>query len=231
MPSMNSIRRKLAIATTASLVVALPLGLAACGGSSSTTTSTNASATTTSGGAGTGTGTTGSAPTGAGASRFKAMRECLQKNGITLPQHTPGQRPQGGPGGFLGGGAAGGGAGGPKLPSGVTRAQYETAIKKCGGGAFRGGGFRGGAGARLRSPAFKQALTKFASCMRENGVNVPAPNTSGGGPVFDTKGIDTASAQFKAAEAKCRSDLTSAFRRPGGAPPAGGASGGEASTG
>jgi hypothetical protein len=212
MPHMNSIRRQLAIAATASLAVALALGLAACGGSGSTTTttttststSTSASATTPSRGAD----TTGSGPTGAGASRFKAMRECLQKNGITLPQHTSGQRPQGGPGGFLGGGAA---AGAPKLPSGVSRAQYEAALKKCGGGAFPG------RGARLQSPAFKQALTKFAACMRENGVNVPAPNTSGSGPIFDTKGIDTASSQFRTAESKCRSQLTSAFRRPGGA--------------
>ena len=33
--------------------------------------------------------------------------------------------------------------------------------------------------------------------MRENGVNLPAPNTSGNGPVFNTKGIDTSSATFK----------------------------------
>ncbi len=214
MPQMHSIRRKLAIAATTSLVVALPLGLAACGGSGSTTT-TNASATTSSGG----TGTTGSGPTGASAGRFKALRECLQKNGITLPQRTPGQRPPGGPagaGGFLGGGAGGAG---PKLPSGVTRAQYEAAIKKCGGGAVAGG-----AAARLKSPAYLAALTKFAACMRENGVNVPAPNTSGNGPVFDTKGIDTSSSQFRAAESKCRSDLTSAFHRGSGAdrPPSGG---------
>ena len=115
--------------------------------------------------------------------------------------------------------ARGGGTGGPKLPSGVTRAQYEAAIKKCGGGAFAGG-----ATARLKNPAFLAALTKFAACMRENGVNVPAPNTSGNGPVFDTKGIDTSSSQFRAAESKCRSDLTSAFHRGSGAdrPPSGG---------
>ncbi len=81
----------------------------------------------------------------------------------------------------------------------------------------------------MNSPAYKAALTKFAACMRENGVNVPAPNTSGNGPIFNTKGIDTHSAQFKAAEKKCQSLLT---RRsgvhparwpgsaPGGGPPA-----------
>ena len=147
--------------------------------------------------------------TGAGAARFKALRECLQKNGITLPQRTPGQR-RGAPGagGFLGAGR------GPQLPKGVTRAQYEAAVKKCGGAAFAG------AGGRINSPAAKQGFTKFAECMRENGVNVPEPNTSGHGPIFDTKGIDTASTQFKSAEAKCASDLRGVFRRgTGGGPP------------
>ncbi|HEY5344408.1 MAG TPA: hypothetical protein VIJ66_12225 [Solirubrobacteraceae bacterium] len=103
----------------------------------------------------------------------------------------------------------------------MTRAQYEAALKKCGGGTFG----RGGA-ARFAGPTFKTALAKFATCLRQNGVNVPAPNTSGNGPVFDTKGIDTSSAQFKTAEAKCQSDLSDALRRgaragaggPGGSP-------------
>jgi hypothetical protein len=182
------------------------LGLAACGGSSSAnSTSTNASATTPRG-------ATGGGATGPRGARFKALRECLQKNGITLPQRPSGQRegPPGGPSGprgFLGGG----GAGGPQLPSGVSRAQFQAAIAKCGGGAFAG------RGSRLKSPAYLAALTKFAACMREHGVNVPTPNTSGSGPIFSTKGIDTASAQFRAAELKCRSDLADGLRRGPGA--------------
>jgi hypothetical protein len=216
-------------ATAVLLVLLLAcLGLAACGsssGSSSSTTSASASTTGTSGSPGT-TGTPGApgapgAPStgGAHSGRFAAIRECLQKNGITLPQRAPGQgRPPGGAGGSLGG------AGGPQLPKGVTRAQYEAALKKCGGGNFAGRA--GGGGTRFKSPAFQAALAKFASCLRENGVNVPAPNTSGKGPVFDTKGINTSSAQFKAAEVKCQSDLRAAFRRGGaaggaGAPPRG----------
>jgi hypothetical protein len=216
-------------ATTIVIVAGLLLaclGLAACGESSSTTsTSANASATAPRGvtGAGAGTGATGP-----GRARFQAVRECLQKNGVTLPQRPPGQRggrPGGpsGPGGSLGGG---GGTGGPQLPNGVTRAQLQAAIKKCGaGGQFRRGG------ARLKSPAYKTALAKYATCLRQNGVNVPAPNTSGEGPVFNTKGIDTKSAQFEAAEKKCQSILAAAFRRtsgtdgpssaPGGGPPRG----------
>jgi hypothetical protein len=140
-----------------------------------------------------------------------------------LPRRTPGTRPRGGTGGFLGGGAA------RALPKGVTRAQYEAAIKKCGGGA---GGFAGG-GPRFNSAAGKQALAKFATCMHENGVNVPAPNTSGKGPIFNTKGLNTGSASFKAAETKCASDLRGAFgARPGGAgTPAGAPPGGAPAAG
>lgn len=210
MPHLNSNRCKPAASAAAVLVLLLAcLGLAACGsssGSSSSTTSASAPATTTTGAKGPNSG------------RFAAIRECLQKNGITLPQRTPGQRrPPGGAGGFLGGG--GGAAGGPSLPKGVTRAQYEAVLKKCGGGNFAGG-----AGRRFNSPAFKAALAKFASCMRENGVHIPAPNTSGTGPVFSSKGLNTSSPKFQAAEVKCRGVLRSSFRsRAGGAPPSGGA--------
>jgi hypothetical protein len=222
MSRIDSIRRKPRPAAAAVLVLLLAcLGLAACGGSSSSSSGTTATTSA----------STGTGAKGANAGRFAAVRECLQKNGITLPKRTPGQkRPNGGAGGFLGGGGAAGGAGsagGPQLPKGVTRAQYEAALKKCGAGKFSG---RSGGGARFKSPAFQAALAKFATCMRENGVNVPAPNTSGNGPVFDTKGIDTTSAKFKAAEAKCQSDLSGAFRRgqgAGGSATGGGGAGGD----
>jgi hypothetical protein len=178
-------------------------GLAACGGTSkgsstAKVTIANSSA------AGSSTG-----PTGPVAGRFRALRDCLQKNGITLPKRAPGERPPGAARPFLGGGA-----GAPRLPSGVTRSQYEAAVKKCGGAALVG------AGSPIRSPAFKMALARFAACMRENGVNLPEPNTSGG-PIFNSKGLNTASPQFKAAETKCRPDLRGAFRRgpSGGGPP------------
>jgi hypothetical protein len=211
-------RRPAATAVTGVVLLLASLGLAACGGgSSSTTTSTsaNASATTPAGTARTGV-------TGPGAARFNALRECLRKNGVTLPKRAPGQRRGGpggpsGPSGFLGGA---GGSGGPQLPNGVTRAQLQTAIKKCGGGGVRGQFQR--RGGRLKNPAYLPALTKFATCMRENDVNVPAPNTSGNGPIFDTKGIDTHSPQFEAAEKKCQSLLSAAFRRTPGSAPGGG---------
>ena len=217
MPHTNRNRRTPAMTAIVVLGLVLAcLGLAACGGSSKGS-ATNASASAT-------TSTTGGA-TGPSVRRFAALRECLKKNGITLPQRTPGaqggkRRPPGTAGGFLGGGA---GARGPQLPQGVTRAQYEAALKKCGGtGHFVR------AGRAFNGPAFKAAFAKYATCLRQNGVNVPAPNTSGKGPVFNTKGINTKSAQFKTAETKCQSILGGTFRRgpgaggPGGAPPGGG---------
>lgn len=216
MPHTHVNRRKPATVAVALVALLLAsLGLAACGSSSSSGSSSTAA---------TASASTGSGARGAG--RFAAVRECLQKEGITLPKRTSGEkRPPGGAGGFLGGGATGG----PKLPAGVTRAKYEAALKKCGGNFPHN--FGHGGAARFDSPVFKTALAKFATCMRQNGVNVPAPNTSGSGPVFDTKGIDTNSTQFKAAEAKCQSDLSSAFKRgpgAGGAPGTNGAPAGAA---
>ena|ERR1039457_2637589 len=187
----------------AAVAVALAcIGIAACGGSSTGTSSQSkataaASAT--------------SPATGRGA-RFGALRECLQKQGITLPKRTPGQGPGGG--GFLGGHA------GQQLPKGVTRAQFEAALKKCGGNFLR-------RGRPLSSPARIQAFTKFAACMRANGVNLPAPNTSGNGPIFNTNGIDQTSAKFRQADAKCASELKGVFngRPPSGGPPSGGGEG------
>jgi hypothetical protein len=231
------------------------LGLTACGGSSGSSTnaaatgasatgastaststggtasSSTGSQTATGGQSSTSTGPTAAQGSGARSGRFAATRECLQKNGITLPTRPSGAGDPAG-GGLPG---AGGGSGGPRLPKGVTRTQFEAALKKCGGTRFgaRGGGFR-----RTNSPIFKQSLSRFATCLRQNGVNIPAPNTSGNGPIFNTKGIDTKSPQFKAATVKCRSVLLGSFRRPqgaggapgtGGAPPAGQAQGGESS--
>jgi hypothetical protein len=53
--------------------------------------------------------------------------------------------------------------------------------------------------------------------MRENGVEIPKPNTSGTGPIFNSKNLNTSSAKFKAADAKCQVDLEGAFRGAPGA--------------
>ncbi|HUB36512.1 MAG TPA: hypothetical protein VL972_06775 [Solirubrobacteraceae bacterium] len=186
------------------LLALAALLLSACGSSGSSNTATTSASANASG-----TGAAGSgAPGGPGATRFTKVRECLKKEGITLPKFRPGGGPYGARGIVKPGT-------GPQLPKGMTRAQYEAAIKKCGGGAFGHRRFFGG-GARLKNPAYKAALAKFAACMKQNGVALPAPNTSGTGPIFDTKGLDTTGATFKAAQVKCASDLR--FARPAGAP-------------
>jgi hypothetical protein len=174
------------------------LGLAACGSSSKSSSTTTTSA---------------AASTG-GRARFTQLRQCLQKSGINLPPRAPGAgRPPGGGGGFLGGG----GSGGPALPAGVTRAQLQAAMTKCGAGARFGQ-------RRVNSPAFRQAVTAYATCMRQNGVKLPAPNTSGNGPVFSTSGINRNDPKFKAANTKCESKLRGVF--PGRTGSAGSAAGG-----
>jgi hypothetical protein len=197
MPQLTSSKRR-SSTTAAALLLALlaSVALAACGSSSkasSSTTATSASASTSTSAT---TPTPGTRP-GALGGRFTAVRACLQKSGITLPKFTPGQR-------------ATPGQHGPILPKGVSKAQYEAALKKCGGHFFNSPSHFGGT-------AIRQALAKFATCMRENGVNVPKANTSGKGPIFNTKGLNTSSATFKAAEEKCRVALTGAFRGAPGA--------------
>ncbi|HEU0317882.1 MAG TPA: hypothetical protein VFR49_11165, partial [Solirubrobacteraceae bacterium] len=122
----------------------------------------------------------------------------------------------GGGGGIFGGG--GGGFAGPQLPAGVTRAQYQAALAKCGGAAF-------GARRQLtpaQRAAQQAALVKFAACMRTNGIALAAPNTTGTGPVFNTSKLNTKSAKFTAAYAKCSSLLPARFGRRGAGPPPGG---------
>jgi hypothetical protein len=177
-------------------VLGASLALAACGSSASGSGSASKASGATS--------SNGSASRGG---QFTALRTCLQKQGITLPAPPSGtSRPPGAPGG--------GGPGGARRPlqppAGVSQEQFQAALKKCGAGNF------GGRGAGVNSPTARAALAKYATCLRQSGINVPEPNTSGNGPVFNTKGIDTSSSKFKAAQSKCQGNLKGAF--PGGGP-------------
>jgi hypothetical protein len=203
-PVAQPTRRKRIRALLALCVLGACLALAACGSSG--------------GGSSSAANTSGTAASKAGrqgSGRFTALRSCLQKQGITLPAPPSGatRRP-----GTPGAGAPGGGRRGLQLPKGVTQAQFQAALKKCGGANFQ----RGGAGG-LNSASARAGLAKYAACLRQNGVDVPAPNTTGNGPVFNTKGIDTSSSKFKAAEKKCQSELKGIFPggAPGGTPPGG----------
>lgn len=65
----------------------------------------------------------------------------------------------------------------------------------------------------LRQAAFRTALTHFAGCLRQQGVKISAPNASGNGPTLNLRGVNTNSPQYRAALAKCRGVLISAFRQ------------------
>jgi hypothetical protein len=186
----SSTTSKPAAAALSLLLVSLVL--VACGGSSSSSTSKTAT-----------TATAGAAITPAQiTARLATLRACLTEAGITPPKPVPGQP-------LALGGAVGLGA---QLPKGVTRAQYEAALRKC---ALTRAGTSSGRG-HLAGPVYRKALTQFAACMRQHGENIPAPNTTGKGPVFSTSGLNTQSPQFKAATVKCSGILRSAFGRPVG---------------
>ncbi len=227
MPHISIMRRTPAAAALTILLLAAG-GLAACGGSGNSTTNsakaatnsaatgapgsgTSTTGTPSTGTPSTGTSSTGTTPTAPGsptrpdsparALRFAAMRACLSKKGITVPQRTPGFVP----------------GGGVQLPKGMTRTQFAEALKSCGGnvaGATGGlrRGPRPGSPRTFNNPRFHAVLSRFAACLRQNGIKVGEPNTTGKGPIFNTKGLNTGSAQFKAASAKCRSVLFSGVR-------------------
>jgi len=152
------------------------LGLAACGSSSNSSSTSTATTSTTAASA---------APKGALGARLTALRECLHKDGITAPA---------GSGGFLGGGT------GPQLPKGVSRAQYEAGLKKCGVGSLA-------TGSTFNSPKVKDAIARFAACMRENGVKSSEDSAA----ALNTKSLESASPQFRAASKKCTPALSKAL--------------------
>jgi len=116
----------------------------------------------------TGTSSTTSSTTATGTKEaFASLRFCLAKEGIVLP---PNSLPKGA-------------ASEPTLPAGVTRQQFQQATKSCLGLGEKVPNL-GGTKVSKNSPAYKAALQKFATCMRQQGIPTPEPNTSGNGPVF-----------------------------------------------
>lgn len=175
------------------------LVLAACGGSSTPRAATTA--------------TTAANDAGGNGPRFAAARACLQKQGITLPQRPPGAQRPGGPGGVPGGNLfnPGPGAG----ANAARRAQFNTpafqaAARKCGLTLRR---FRANPAAR------RAAINNFVACVRKNGYNLPAPNFSGKGPVFQAAQVNQKDPKFVAASQKCQSLLRPAGPGAGGGPP------------
>jgi hypothetical protein len=117
-------------------------------------------------------------------SRMQALRSCLTAHGVKL---TPGTL----------------------HPTGITPQEYQAALRKCGARSTVPTTTAPAGGPQAFSPALKRALLAFAACMRSHGIPLPAPNTTGTGAIFNSRGIDTHSAKFQAAAQKCRALLAS----------------------
>ncbi len=109
------------------------------------------------------------------------------------------------------------GGGGNRRFGGAQGAKFRAAMRKC------GINFRGGRERFFSSPAGKRALNSFVDCVRKNGYNLPAPNTSGNGPVFDPSKINRNDPKLIVGAAKCRHLLPRPRFGPGrgGGPPGG----------
>jgi hypothetical protein len=160
------------------LVVALSAGAVGCGSAASGSSSTRTSTQATAGAAGTG--------------RRAQLAACLRKQGVTPPRRPSGQQGSGG-GLLFGGGGGGAGAARARNP------KLAAALRKCG---FTPG--QGNGRVRAGSPRFRQALADFVACMRRNGYVMPAPNTSGNGPVFDPSKVNRNDPKFVSAAQKCQ---------------------------
>ncbi|HSC02149.1 MAG TPA: hypothetical protein VLC49_02490 [Solirubrobacteraceae bacterium] len=179
-------------------VVVLALGglIAACG-SSSTSSNTTTGSTTASAAA-------GGAPN---ASRRAALVACLKQHGVTLPARPPGAR--GGPPGS-------GSSGGSGTGTGTTGTGTTPRRGFFGGGggfaanpklraAFQACGARFGSGGGRRFRLSRTAITRYVTCVRQHGYDLPSPNFSGKGPVFPSN--IRGNAKFQAASRACQNLL------------------------
>lgn len=158
---------------------------------------------------------------------IKAYTSCLAKHGVKLPKRTGHRRPSGSGGfpAFGGGGTnssgsatgappSGGFPGGGFFRSGTggSNSKYAKAAAACKSKLPKGGfGGFGGNGGNFKPTATQQAaLTKFEQCMSAHGVQI-ASNAS-----FAT--ITSLLSADPSAASACRSDLSGAFGRRGGAP-------------
>ena len=186
-------------------VVTLAAGclVAACGSASSSSPST--SSTTASASA---SGSSGSSAAGGatGSARRAQLVACLKSHGVTLPSRPAGSGPPpGAPG------AGGGGTGTSTAPrrnfffgGGGARnisPKMQAAFKAC-GAQF---GFRGGAGGGFRGRLSRTNITKYVTCVRQHGYNLPNPNFSGKGPIFPAN--IQSNAKFQAASKACQNLL------------------------
>ncbi|KAB2349601.1 hypothetical protein [Actinomadura rudentiformis] len=116
--------------------------------------------------------------------------QCMRQNGINVPDPKPGTDKRDI---RLGG-------------KGVDRSKLEAAMKKC-----RPFLEAGGKMPDLKDPKVRDAATKFAQCMRQNGINMPDPGADGSMKIPLGEGISRERAD-KAREA-CRHLMPNGGRR------------------
>jgi len=196
-------RAGLAAALAATLV------LAACAGSGSTAATTAKHDPASSPAPRTDAGKTAPVPPTAGAS--EPLLACLRKQGVKHVAY--------GAGGQL------------EPPSTVSRAAFEEALSRCGvrspgdlvspraaGGAAQAGRVqRERAAGALASPRLAAALHRFAACMHSHGVNLPAPDVGGRGPIFRGSSVSPSSPKFGVAEHACFTVIRDALPKGGSA--------------
>jgi hypothetical protein len=180
------------------IFAALALGglIAACGSASS---SSSSSTTTTTASAAAG----GGAGGGANPARRAALTACLKQHGVTLPARPPGA-PGGAPGTGTGTGTTGTGTtpgrgffGGGRF---ANNPKLRAAFQACGAQFGFGAGGRG-----FRGRLSRTNITKYVTCVRQHGYNLPNPNFSGKGPIFPANIRNNA--KFQAASKACQNLL------------------------
>jgi len=89
------------------------------------------------------------------------------------------------------------GTGGIPVPRGVTKPQYEAALRRCGMTNVHVGRVA------ITNPLVRRNILSVRACLANNGFTLPAANFPGPGPVLDTSGIDVGSARWVAAAMGC----------------------------
>jgi hypothetical protein len=87
-------------------------------------------------------------------------------------------------------------------------------MKACGASVPSGGRQR--TAPDVNSAAYRKSIEAYAACVRQNGFDLPKPNFSGKGPIFDPDEVDQADATFKKASAACQSTLRQGQGQAGG---------------
>lgn len=119
--------------------------------------------------------------------RVRAYTDCMMNHGITFPQGESDITA------WI--------VGGKRIPMNMTPMQAELALRQC------HGGHRRVVGDIITDPATISASASFAACLREKGLIVQGPNTSGHGPALLITGAEHM--QLLNLERGCAKQLTS----------------------